>query len=299
MRLSRLSTSASRLVLLLLCVCVANFAIADEQHSPHTSLWAVQGKHNTLYLLGSMHLLPAKEQLPAQIDAAYRDSKTLVMEIDLSNVDPVQAQQLTMQLGLLPAGETLANQLGPEAAEKLETHTKQLGIPAAMLSQFKPWFAAITITQLQLFKMGLDPQSGVEQRFVAKAAADKKQIIGLETLEDQLGLLANLSPKLQKDFLLQTLEEADQVDQEINDMMAAWRSGDVAALEKYVARGMQEFPELYRPLTVDRNRRWLSRLEEMLGAEENYLVIVGALHLVGKDGVLDLLEKKGYKFTQE
>jgi uncharacterized protein YbaP (TraB family) len=158
--------------------------------------------------------------------------------------------------------------------------------------------AAITLTQLQLLKVGLDPQSGVEQRFLAKAANDHKEIVGLETLEDQLKLLATLPPKLQTAFLLQSLKEADEMETEIDSMVAAWRAGDIAALEKFITTGMKEFPELYGPLTVDRNRRWLSQFERMLSEDRNYLVIVGALHLVGDEGVLDLLRKKGYAIEQ-
>jgi uncharacterized protein len=99
--------------------------------------------------------------------------------------------------------------------------------------------------------------------------------------------------------LLQSLEEADDAEREVDEMIAAWRAGDVAGLEKFLGKGMKEYPELYRPLTVDRNRRWLARLETMLNEQRDYLVIVGALHLVGKDGVLDLLEKKGYKIEQK
>jgi uncharacterized protein len=290
-RLSR----AGRLAAVLLSVLFAGAALGEDHHS----LWVVSGKHNTVYLFGSIHLLRGSESLPEVVDDAYRNVDKLVMEIDLDDLDPVAAQQLTLQLGMLPAGKTLAGELGPEASAKVAADTQKLGIPLTMLSQFKPWLAAITLTQLHLLKLGLEPQSGVEQRFVAKAAADHKEILGLETLSDQLGLLANLSPKLQTEFLLQSIEEADETEQEVDGLIAAWRTGDAVALEKYLARGIKEFPELYRPLTTDRNRRWLKRFEELLNADQNYLVIVGALHLVGKDGMIDLLEHKGYAVQQK
>ena len=289
-----LQPSTRRLVALVLALIVANPAFADEHHS----LWAVHGKHNTVYLLGSIHLLRASEPLPKVTDDAYRDASKIVMEIDLDDLDPDAAQKLTMELGVLPPGQTLSQQLGLEAAAKVDADAKRVGFSMAMLNQFKPWLAAITLTQLHLFKLGLDPQAGVEQRFLARATADQKEILGLETLEEQFKLLANLPPKLQVDFLLQSIKEADDAEQEVDEMIAAWRTGDTAALEKFVARGMKEFPELYGPLTVDRNKRWMKRLEEILNEDKNYLVIVGALHLVGKDGVLDLLGKKGYKIEQ-
>jgi uncharacterized protein YbaP (TraB family) len=148
-----------------------------------------------------------------------------------------------------------------------------------------------------MMKLGLDAQSGVEQRFVTKAVADRKEILGLETLEQQLHMLADLPPKLQTEFLMQTLAEADQVEAELDKMMAAWRKGDSAALEKLLL-SIQESPQIYRTLIVDRNRRWMARLNEMLGAQQDYLVVVGAMHLVGKDGVLQMLEQRGYKVVQ-
>jgi uncharacterized protein YbaP (TraB family) len=290
----RLPASARRITAVLVCFLVANFAFAAEHHP----LWVVKGKHNTVYLLGSMHLLRASEQLPDEVEVAYRDADKLVMEIDMDDLDPLAVQRLSMELGMLPPGETLNKQIGPESAAKLDAYAQRLGFPTAMLQPFKPWFAAIMLTELNFQKMGLDPQSGVEQRFVAKAAASHKEILGLETIEQQLKLIADLPPPLQTEFLLQSIAEGDDAEKEIEGMIVAWRAGDVAALEGYLTRDMKEFPEIYRPLTVDRNRKWLVRLEEMLAAEQNYLVIVGALHLVGKDGVLDLLSAKGYVIEQ-
>jgi uncharacterized protein YbaP (TraB family) len=286
-RLCRLSSLG------LLWFAFANVASAADRHS----LWKVQGKNNSVYVLGSMHLLRASEPLPAVMDDAYRDAETLVMEIDMDDLDPRAAQQATMQLGMLPAGETLPDQLTNDAAAKLAAYSQRLGIPPGVLNQFKPWLAAITLTQLHLMKLGLDPQSGIEQRLVTRAAAERKEILGLETVEEQLGMLANLPPKLQTAFLMQTLAEADQVETEIDKMIAAWRTGDSIALEKFLL-SIQESPEIYRTLIVDRNRRWMTRLSEMLNAQEDYLVVVGAMHLVGKDGVLELLEQRGYKVVQ-
>lgn len=291
---TQLSTGARRLVFFLLVFFAANVALAADRHS----LWAVKGKQNTVYLFGSIHLLPQDEVLPAEVDAAYKDASKLVMEIDLDDLKPEVASQLTMELGMLPAGQSLGQQIDAADAAKLEASAKQIGIPAGMLQPFRPWLAAIMLTQLQLQKLGFDPQAGVEPRFVAKARLDGKEIVGLETLAEQLHLLSDLSPNLQKQFLRQTLEEIDSAEKEIGTMLQAWRTGDAAGLEALVLKGVKEFPELYRPLTVDRNKKWLSKLESILAAKENHLVIVGALHLVGDDGVIELLKAKGYKIEQ-
>jgi uncharacterized protein len=291
--LARFGRVIVRLVFVSLAAAFANATFAAELHS----LWQVQGKHNTVYLLGSMHLLRANEPMPAIIDDAYRDAETLIMEVDMDDLDPLAGQQTTMQLGLLPEGQTLSEQLTPDATAKLTAYTKRLGIPAEMLNQFRPWLAAITLSQLHMMKLGLDPQSGIEQRMVVKASADHKEILGLETMEEQLGMLAGLSPKMQNEFLLQTLDEADQVETELDKMIAAWRTGDTVALEKFLL-DMRDTPEIYRALLVDRNRRWMTRLSDILNERQDYLVIVGAMHLVGDDGVVKLLERRGFKVVQ-
>ena len=272
----------------------ANFAWAADQHP----LWSFEGKNNTVYLLGSIHVLSPSEQLPGVVDDAYKDAEVLVMEVDMDDLDPLAAQQAALQYGLLPENESLPDHLDAATAAKLDAAIAGLGVPSAMFNRFRPWLAAITLTQLQLLKLGLNPQSGVEQRFVAKAMGDGKEIQGLETMEEQLGMLANLPPRLQVAFLTQTLDETAQLEREVNSMLTAWRTGDERALGKYLERAMREHPEIYKPLTVDRNRRWMSRLETIANERQDYLVIVGVLHLVGNDGVVDLLRRRGYRVRQ-
>lgn len=244
-----------------------------------------------------MHLLRASEPTPKVFDDAYAEAETIIMEIDMDDLDPMAAQKTTMQLGLLPAGQTLPEQLPPEVAAKLAAYQKRLGLAPGMLNQMRPWLAAMTLTQVHLMKLGLDPQAGMEQRVMSKAATDRKTILGFETIEEQLSMLANLSPKLQTEFLAQTLAEADQVEQEIDKMMAAWRSGDTKGLEKLL-NTMEDNPEIYRTLITDRNRNWSTKLDTLLKENDDYLVVVGAMHLVGKDSVVELLKKRGYKISQ-
>lgn len=279
-----------------LCLSVATAAPASDQQ--RHSLWSLQGKTNTVYLLGSVHFLKESEQLPQVLDDAYKASEVLLMEIDMDDLDPLEAQQVTMELGLLPDGQSLQQQLGQESYAKLVTRAQDVGIDPSLLNRFQPWFAAMTLVQMQLMKMGLAPTSGVEQRFTTRAVADKKPIHGLETVREQLGMLAGLPQKQQREFLLYSIEDADRMAQEIDDLLSAWRRGDSKALAKLLAEGFDEYPDLYRPLTTDRNRRWLGQVEALLDDREDYLVVVGTLHLVGKDSLIELLEKQGHQVVQ-
>ena len=199
---------------------------------------------------------------------------------------------------MLPAGDSLEKQLGPETYSKLVARAQDVGIDPALLNRFQPWFAAMTLVQLQLMKMGLAPTAGVEQRFTARAAADKKPIHGLETLREQLGMLAGLPAKQQREFLLYSIADTDRIAEEVDDLLSAWRRGDTDALAQLLAEGFEQYPDLYRPLTTDRNRRWLGRVEALLDDREDILVVVGTLHLVGKDSLIELLERRGHRVTQ-
>nr|WP_298724017.1 TraB/GumN family protein [uncultured Steroidobacter sp.] len=273
----------------------ASACAADRQHH---SLWSLKGKTNTVYLLGSVHFLNASEQLPAVVDEAYQDAEMLLMEIDMDDLDPAETQQITLELGMLPAGQSLEQQLGKQTYSRLSTRAQELGIDPLLLNRFRPWFAAMTLVQLQLVKLGLDPASGIEQRFTTRAVADNKPIHGLETLREQLGMLAGLPDRQQREFLLYSIDDADRMGQEIEELLSAWRTGDSKALAALLAEGFEQYPDLYRPLTTDRNRRWLSQVQALLDDREDYLVIVGTLHLVGKDSLIELLERAGHEVTQ-
>ena len=265
---------------------------------PRAVLWSLKGKTNTVYLLGSVHFLRPTEQIPAVVDAAYMDAERLLMEIDMDDLDPLEAQQVALELGMLPNDQTLEQQLGAATYAKLSAHAREVGIEPMMLNRFRPWLAALTLVQLQLVKMGLDPNSGIEQRFVARAATDKKEITGLETLREQLAMMANLPMEQQREFLLYSVEDSERAAREIDDLITAWRSGNTDQLANLMTEGFEKYPDLYRPMTVDRNRRWIAPIEDLLDDRDDYLVVVGALHLVGKDSVIELLEKRGHKIKR-
>ena len=290
---------ASARTALLFCAAVAtSSAFAADTPAEHHILWSLQGKTNTVYLLGSFHLLKATETLPAAIDAAYADAESLLMEIDMDDLDPVKMQQDVTELALQPEGQSLQQQLGAETYQQFAAKAQPLGIDPALLDRFRPWFAAITLVQVQMMKLGFDPNSGVEMRLTQRAAADHKPIRGLETAREQLEIMARLPDKQQREFLLYSVDDAERMTAELDELLTAWRRGDAAGMAKLLQEGYDEYPDLYRPLTVERNRKWIPQIERLLDAREDYLVVVGALHLVGTDSVIDLLERKGYKVKQ-
>ena len=238
-----------------------------------------QGKTNTVYLLGSVHFLKPSDELPKAVDAAYRDAEKLIMEIDMDDLDPLATQQLTLDLGLLPDDQTLESEVGPETYRKVSAQARELNLDPALLNRFRPWLAAMTLVQLQLMRQGLNPDSGVEQRLTTRAVGDGKEILGLETLEQQLGMLAGLPRDQQREFLLYSVEDAERAAREVDELIAAWRIGDTTSLARLLAEGFDKYPDLYRPLTVDRNRKWIPSIEQVLSDRDDYLIVVGTLHL--------------------
>lgn len=291
----RVRSPVSGLAWLMLCIPITVGAA-----EPHHTLWQVQGRVNVLYLLGSVHLLPPGEPVfTGAIENAYQDAETLVMELDLDDLDAEAVQETTLELGLLPENRSLSDEIGAELYAEVSSRARELGISADMLERFRPWFAGLTLTQLEMMRLGFSADAGVEERFLQRARRDGKEIIGLETFAEQLGMLADMSPGLARQFVAYTLEDIDGLAAEIDTLLAAWRDGDLAVLTGIHEQSFAEFPQLYEPLTVARNRKWVEQLVELLDEADDYLVIVGTLHLVGRDSLIELLESRGFSIVQQ
>jgi len=262
-------------------------------------VWAVRGAHNVVYLAGSIHMLPANDAaLPPGFARAYADSPKLVMELDLGKFDPMEAMTWMMDHGTLPAGTTLRGVLGEPLYGRVSAAAASLGMPMTGLDTLAPWVVGIEITDLAYEHEGFDPEQGVEEQLVRRAQADRKPTAGLETLPEELGSLSSLSSADQVRMLDQTVGELKDLKSEMGEVTSAWRNGDAARLAALLSIEYRAFPSLYRPLVTDRNRRWIPQVEELLRSSDNSLVVVGALHLVGEGGLLELLRSKGYTITQ-
>jgi uncharacterized protein YbaP (TraB family) len=281
----------------LLALTLAAPLHAAEPDGWHT-FWSVKGRHgNTLWLLGSVHLLrPADAAPPPAVLQAYASAKQLVLELDLDgagNIGPPDARLLR-----LPAGRQLRDVLGPRLHERFVAAASKQDLPASVFDPLQPWFAAITYEQSLYAQLGFNASQGVDQQFARRAAADGKPVLGLETVDEQLGYFASLPLKDQVDLLRETLDEATDIKQELDETITAWRRGDIAKLESLLAKGHAESPALMQRLTTDRNRKWMKKLLPLIEGQQDVLVVVGALHLVGKDGLISLLTKAGYRPDQ-
>ncbi|HTY50834.1 MAG TPA: TraB/GumN family protein [Steroidobacteraceae bacterium] len=257
-------------------------------------VWALRGAHNTVYLAESVHLLkPGQAALPPAFDRAYADAGTLVMEMDLGRVDPTQIQAWMLDHGTFKDGTTLAQAVGTARYGKIAPAIAALGLPDAAVQQFKPWVVGMMLTDLEYLKLGYDPQSGVEEQLLRRAMHDGKPTSGLESLDEELGQLDGLPMAVQADFLASALDDLQDAGPDTDDLLAAWRAGDAQHLSELLSKEYRDAPQLYRALVAERNARWMPRIRAMLRQDHNYLVVVGALHVVGAGGLLELARRAG------
>ena len=287
----------SRLVAALLWLLPA-VALADSAGHPVT-MWMAEGTSNRVYLLGSVHLLRAQDHpLPQIIDQVYEEAETLYMELDMDDLDPLLMQSTINRLGMLDEETSLRDVMGDDLYAEATARAAELELPLEMLERTEPWFAAITVEQLALARIGFNPSYGVEMHLLKKASGDGKEILGFESVEQQLAYLDGLSLDAQRDLLMQTLTESAAIENLMDDLILAWRSGDIDYLERTLLKDVSGYPELYDTIVANRNRLWVDTIDALLEQREDYLVVVGASHLVGDDGVPRLLEQRGVRITQ-
>jgi uncharacterized protein len=284
-----------RLVLL-----AALFVLVGESRAQEKSfLWQLQSGKGNIYILGSIHFLKRENYpLNPRIEKAFDSTKKLVLEIDLKSADSGTVQRLTLEKGLHRDGKTLQENISAETYNLAAKRAQELGIDIGALSPLKPWVVALTMTALQLQRLGFDPNSGVDRYLAGRATKAGKPMAGLETAAFQIGLMDQLSASDQESMLRHSLKEMDLLDKGLHQIVRSWAAGDVPALEDLLLNAMREYPAVHQKIIVDRNRRWLPEIERMIEQGESTLVVVGAAHLVGKEGVIELLKARGYTLEQ-
>ncbi len=283
----------------MICLIMAAGSAAPQSTGHPISMWQINGASNRIYLLGSVHVLRQQDHpIPTAIEKAYQDAEILIMEIDVDDLDPIEMAGMVNELGVIKDGSTLQEIMGPSLYEEAADYASQLDIPFLMLAQTEPWLAAITIEQMMLLRIGFNPEYGIEFHLSAMAGEDSKEILGLESVREQLEFLDKLSLSAQRSLLIQTLRESLNIEENLDLLIDAWRHGDIDFLEEYLLAEMQRYPELYKTLVVDRNEAWVEQIRNLIGEQDDYLIVVGTLHLVGEDGLPALLSKIGITTDQ-
>lgn len=272
---------------------------APERDTGKHSLWKVSDGSNAVYLLGSIHLLKEEHYpLPAAMNKAFDDSGTLILEVNLEDAASVKAQMAMMTRAMLKPPETLKDKLSEETYDIAAREMKALGLDISALGQFKPWMVMLTMAQLKLQKLGFRPDLGLDMHFFGKAKKAEKKIMGLETFEFQINLFDTLTDKQQEELIKQTIEDLGVLESEMKTVVDAWSTGNSEKLSAVLSKSFDKFPELKKSLFTRRNNAWIGKIEPLLKEDTNYLVVVGAGHLVGKEGLVSAFREKGYKVEQ-
>jgi len=273
----------------------------DSLSQPKKSfLWKVQSKTNTVFVLGSIHYLK-KEVYPLdeKIEKAFEQADILVVEANINDTGKADTQKL-VESALYLDDETLEKHVSAQTYGLVKKELERLGVPLELIGKQKPWFLALTLASLEIVKLGFDPNYGIDRYFLSKAEG-KKKILEMESFDYQINLFCQLTEKEQELLLLYTLKDIKVLEQELDKLVQAWTSGDTKGMESIITKSVSEDKRLspiYDKFIYERNKNMASKIEDYLKTKETYFVIVGAGHLVGNQGIIEILKGKGVVFEQ-
>jgi uncharacterized protein len=294
--LRRVTRHAVTVVVLALAVLAPLGAAA-----PQSFVWKATGSNGAVvYLAGSIHMLtPDAYPLSAAFERAFTESDVLIEEVDIAEMTGTEVQMKTLMRGMLPPGQTLEKILAPTTLTLLNKAAIDVGAPMEAIQRLKPWMIALTLEGLELQKAGFNPELGLDMHFYNLAKKGGKAVQGLETVEFQISRFDEMSWEQQDRMLAEALKEMSTERASVTKLTDAWKTGDAAAVEKIVLADLKTDQFLYQRLLVERNKNWLPKIEVLFTNKTRALVLVGAAHLVGPDGLVAMLKAKGYKVDQQ
>lgn len=276
--------------------------------SPHANaeqksfLWQITSKQNVVYVLGSVHvgnssLYPLNES----IEDAFNKSSVLVIEADATDA---QAMMGAMMTALYTPPDNISNHLPQDLIVRMQKILPKYNLPMEAVQMMKPYMAAMMLTLSESARLGYAPEQGIDSHFINRAKTDQKKIIELESVDIQMRIMDSLTAKEQTAMLKHTLIsiEKHKVDDELKAMFSAWKQGDPVQLAKLADASLADVPELQttfnEKMIISRNKSMSGKIEAFLQNQETYFVVVGAMHLTGEQGIINLLRKKNFQVKQ-
>ena len=289
-----------RLIAIAALLGASSFVYAQtEATASRGLLWKATRNQGVVYLVGSLHML-TKEYYPlgSDLEAAFAESDLLVEEIDLGLLLAPESQMALLRESLLPADQSLDQVVSSETYALVTERVGRLGLPLEPLRRFKPWGLALTLLGLEWQKAGFDQSLGLDRYFFDRAQGEGMQVQGLETVEFQISRFNEMTADEQDRLLAQTLNEFETQVGAVTELANSWKSGDAETIERIVLHDLKDEPGLYESLLVERNRNWLPTIEALFDRPRSAFLVVGAAHLVGPDGLVAMLQSKGYTVEQ-
>lgn len=284
-------------ILFLLLTAVTSGACAREGKN---FLWRTQTRTATVYLLGSVHFMKkGAYPLSRTIEEAFAGSDTLAVEADINNIGKDTLEKLR-EAGFYHGEDSLARHISPETYAYVRQEAFRLGFPLVSVDRQKPWFLGMMLSAMELMKSGYNPHYGIDKYFLTKAAG-KKIILELESIDYQINLLAGLPDNEQEHFLIYAIKDLQSLIAQMDMVMEAWRSGNAGEISSIMERSIaadKRLQAIHEKIMTDRNRNMTQKIVSCLSAQGTVFVVVGAGHLVGDLGIVELLRKQGYTVEQ-
>ncbi len=272
----------------------------DSETSKHF-LWQASAGKGTLFLLGSIHFgTPQMYPLPMVMTSSFEVSDTLVVEADINNVDQLQLTQLLASQAMYLDGSNLRQHLSDKTWNKLEQVAQSMAVPIELLNMQKPWLASMTLTVLALKQLGFSEDKGIDAHFL-RLAKGKKKIVELEGLVWQLSLFDQLTSEEQVMMLEESMREMDAGKAFFDKMLGYWKVGDAQGIQRMFDEGVMaegSGSRLNQVLMLDRNKSMTDKLHTLAEKGGRYFVVVGAGHLPGRQGIVEILRRRGYQINQ-
>lgn len=272
--------------------------IVSQDADARSSVWRVTDGKQQMFVAGTVHLLRAEDlPLPPEFDMAYQLSDSLVFETDIGAVEDPSHQGYLMQLMLAGPGKQVDEVLDPRTYSRLLLTFGRYGLNLQDLRPFKVAMMIMALTVAELDTLGVN-QQGVDHLYYQRGHKDGKRVLALESVQEQMQFLASMGDGYEESFVSMSLDELEHTKSAFFPMLESWRSGDEAKLAELFLEEMSEFPHLYNQLLVKRNANWMPTLTNLLEKPGVELVLVGAAHLIGPDGLLTQLRALGYQVEQ-
>ncbi|HEV2081655.1 MAG TPA: TraB/GumN family protein [Brevundimonas sp.] len=273
-------------------IAVAPAIVPQAPAGSGPALWVVRDADSTIYLFGTVHVLrPTTAWGTPAVDAAFADAEEIWFEITNPD-DQAAALPLIMEHGMDPS-RPLNTLLTEAEYAKLGEAAGVVGVPVQQLNIMRPWLVGLTLSMAPLVKAGYDPTSGIELVLRARAVAEGKPVKGLETIEEQIRILAGFPEDAQLNFLRQSLETYENAATELDDLVAAWSTGDVDGLAGFAHEMRDDDARIYDAMLTRRNTNWAGQIQTLLEGEGTVFIAVGAAHLAGDDSVQTILARRG------
>ncbi len=278
----------------LLGLCFATSSLPAQ-----SSVWKVTRGTSTLYLGGTCHVLRTQDlPLPAEFDQAFAASSALYFETDVGRLQSPETQQRILAEGMFLDGRSLEQVLTPAAWKAAKAYGAKAGIPIEQMGMMKPWLLTVMMAVLELQNLGVTME-GVDLRYYKQATETGKRTGALESYERHLAFLTNMGAGHESEMVAKSIEDLSEMPAMINQLLAAWKTGDLGKIEALMLREMRaKYPAIYQELVVSRNNAWLPEIEALAKTPEVEFILAGAAHMAGKDGLIAKLRAKGFTITQ-